>query len=482
MSLRDFLSILYRRKSVVMLSVLIVVVVVAISNLRTTPVYTASAKLRVSAGGVGSADASSLAMNLDRVMSTYIDLATSRPVLEEMALRLDLKGGPPLKDRVKAEIVPTTELIMLSIDDFDPALARDEANTLAKVLTERSVAFYVGSVKTTQEVLNQQLAEIGQELDDARARYTKDNIPPSIELKQNTYASLLQQYEQGRLSEAARANILSVVEPAVAPDSPSKPRTAQNLALGAAIGLITGFGLLLLFENLDTRLYSVEQITKVVELTPLGSIPTDRRLRHCDRYNSDSREGAAFRRLLVNILAHNAGQPLRTLLVTSASANEGKSTVVGNLACAMTRSGQRVIVVDGDFRSPSMHRLFGLSNRIGLSNVLMGEVDVREAIQTSSTDGIALLASGPSRGDAPERHHLGNITKVLEHLAQQFDIVLLDGPDLLSEPDVALLASWVQGVLLVVALARSREDTLRSARRQLTDVKARLIGVVLNRA
>ncbi len=463
----------------VVLSTLIVLTIVTIGTMQTLPTYTASVKLRVSAGGSGS---SSLITDFDRVINTYADLAASRPVLSELTQRLGLGDPTGLEKRVKVELILNTELMKLSVTDADPDSAKDKANTLADILTERSLEYFVGSAKATQQILNQQLAEIGQELDEARARYSKENIPPSIELKQNTYASLLQQYEEGRISEASRANILTVVEPAVTPDAPSSPRTARNLAMGAAVGLLAGVALALIFENLDTRLYSVEQIEKTLEQAPLGAIPTARRLRHCDRSGGNSREDVAFRRLLVSIYAQSSGKPLRTLLVTSAAADEGKSIVVGNLARAMAQAGQRVIVVDCHFRAPALHGIFGLPNKVGLSNVLSGEVDAADAIQVTKGDArVAVLTSGPPIAPAVAWQHLGNVAALLENLSNQFDVVLADGPDLLSEADAAMLASRVNAVLLVVGLARSKAESLRAARKQLNEVRARQIGVVVNR-
>jgi len=189
-------------------------------------------------------------------------------------------------------------------------------------------------------------------------------------MKQATYAALVEQYEQVRVREAMRANMLSVVEPAVDPQPPSKTRQALKIVMGSMVGLAGGVGLAFLLENLDTTLYTTEQIAEAAALSALGKIPTARRKPPSAFFNGNSPQGEAFRRLRANVLALDQDVTLRTLLVTSAEPREGKSTVVANLAFAIARSGRKVIVVDADLRLPTLHKIFGLSNETGLSSVL----------------------------------------------------------------------------------------------------------------
>jgi succinoglycan biosynthesis transport protein ExoP len=292
---------------------------------------------------------------------------------------------------------------------------------------------------------------------------------------------LLEQYERARVTEAMRANTVSIVEPAVVPQAPSKPRKKLNIALGVMVGLASGVGLVFLFENLDTTLYTTEQIEEATELSVLGKIPTARRQRQIVFFNGDSPQGEAFGRLRTHIFTLDHDAPLQTLLVTSAEPREGKSTVVANLALAIAQSGQRVIVVDGDLRRPTVHKIFDLSNEIGLSSVLKQEATLDEALQGGKTPGVKVLTSGPLPPNPAELLDSPQMTALIEQLVQQFDMVLLDSPSLMAVTDAAVLAPTVDSVVLVIGRAQARQEAVQTACQQLANVKTRWV-LVVNRA
>jgi len=293
---------------------------------------------------------------------------------------------------------------------------------------------------------------------------------------------LLEQYEQARLREAMQANMLSIVEPAVAPRTPSKPRKELNIALGFVAGLVGGICLSFLFENLDTTLYATEQIREVTELPVIGKIPTAGRRQQVALFNGHSPQREAFRRLRTNIFTLDHDAPPRALLVTSAEPREGKSTIAANLALAIAQSGRNVIVVDGDLRKPTLHRAFDLSNEIGLSSVLKQEATLDQAVQDSRIPGVQVLTSGPLPPNPAELIDSPGMTGLIEQLARRCDMILLDAPSILAVTDAAVLASATDGVVLVVGRTQARREAVQAACRHLADVKARLIGVVVNRA
>jgi succinoglycan biosynthesis transport protein ExoP len=490
MELRHYIAILWRRKWVIAVTLVVTVTVVVIGTLLATPTYAASTTLRVLTTTSGSVDWVDYdIMYADRLMSTYANVATSGPVLEELVRRLGLDEPP----QIETEILANTELMQITVEDSNPILAREAANALAEILVAQSRELYTGGGRTAQEILSEQLAQIEDELNQARRQYESlvaqspedsERIAAAsraIALKEETYTMLLEQYERARIREAMRANILSVVEPAVAPQAPSKPRKELNIALGFMVGLAGGVGLAFLFENLDTTLYTTEQIERVTELSTLGKIPIARRQRQVI-FNGDSPQAEALRRLRTNIFALDHDAPLRTLLVTSAEPREGKSTIVANLAFAIAQSGRTVIVVDGDLRRPTLHRIFDLSNEMGLSSILNRDVTLDEAMQDSNVPGVQVLTSGPLPPDPAELLGSPQMTALIEQLAQQFDMVLLDTPSFLAVTDAAVLAPAVDGVVLIVGRAQAQREAVLAARQQLADVKAIAVGVVVNRA
>jgi len=494
--LGTYLAILWRRKWVIALTLAVTVTVVVVGTFMMTPTYTASATLRVATAAGATLDYTHY-MYAERLMNTYAEIATSGPMLEELAHRLGLDKPP----QIKVEIIANTELMHITVEDRDPILAQEAANTLAEILIAQSTELYSGGGRSAQEILGQQLAQIERELDQARGEYESlvaqspqdsERIAAAsraIALKEQTYTVLLEQYEQARIREALRANTLSVVEPAVVPEAPSKPRRVLNIALGFMVGLAGGTGLAFLFENLDTTLYTTQQIEQVTALSTLGKIPTAGRQQRTPFFNGNSPQGEALRRLRINIFALDHDPSLQTLLVTSAGPGEGKSTIVANLALAIAqsewanchRSGRKVIVVDADLRRPALHKIFSLPNEMGLSSVLNQQVTLDEAVQ-DSFPGVWVLTSGPLPPNPAELLGSPQMAALIEQLAQQFDVVLLDTPSLLAVSDAAVLTATVDGVVLVVERAQARREAVQATLQHLADVKARCVGVVVNRA
>ncbi len=492
MELRTYLGILWRRKWVIIITLVVTVTLTLIGTLMATPKYVASTTLRVMTVSSGSfLSVRYDTQYTDRLMNTYAKIAISGSILQELMQKLQIDHLP----KIEVEIIAHTELVKITVEDPDPTLASGAANALAQILIDQSrkLLYTVGG-RTAQQILSEQLAQAGNELDEARREYDwlATQFPEdservigakrSITLKENTYAMILEQYEQARIREAMLANPVSVVEPAVVPRSPAKPRKKLNLALGFMVGLVGGVGLAFLFENLDTTLYVTEQIEEITELPVLAKVPVAKRHRQIALFSSSSLQGEAFRRLRTNIFTIGHDMSLNTLLVTSAEAGEGKSTVVANLAFAIAQSGRNVIAVDGDLRRPTLHKAFDLFNEVGLSSVLRQEASFDEAVQDSKIPGIQVLTSGPLPLNPAELLGSPQMVALLEQLAQQFDMVLLDTPALLAVTDAAVLAPMVDGVVLVVGRAQVRQERAWAARQQLAGVKANSIGVVVNRA
>jgi len=488
--LRTYLTIIWRRKWVIVATVVVTMLVIIIGTLLTTPTYLASTTLRIKTPIGGAINW--LDYNItyaDRLMNTYAEIATSSPTMEKVAQRLNLNQLP----QVSVKVLPNTELMKIVVEDANPSLTASVANTLAEILVTQDQEQSSSNGMTTREILSAQLAQVEEELNQARQTYEKlsaqlpEDAEPvtaasySIELKQQTYATLLEQYEQARVREAMQANTLSVVEPAVTPLTPSEPHKVINIALGLMVGLAGGLGLAFVLESLDTRLYTSKQIEAVTELPALGQIPTVKKVKQFTLLNGNSPQGEAFRYLRTNILTPDLNVPLQTLLITSTEPAEGKSTVVANLALTTAQFGRKVISIDCDLRRPTLHRIFDLPNKTGLSDVLKGETTLDRAIQSSKLSGVKVLTTGPLPSNPVELLGSIQMTTLLKQLKQQFDLVLLDTPALSAVVDAAVLAPTVDGVLLVVGCGQTLQEAVQAAHRQLVAVKAKLIGVVVNR-
>jgi len=186
----------------------------------------------------------------------------------------------------------------------------------------------------------------------------------------------------------------------------------------------------------------------------------------------------AYRRLRTNLEFASLDKPLRTLLVTSAGPDEGKSITLANLAVSIAQAGRRVILVDSDLRHPRLHEIFGLDNRDGLTTIVRrGSGDV--PLQESGVDGLLVLPSGPLPEIPADLIASPGMESLIARLREQADIVLFDAPPVVTVTDAAVLASKVDGVLLVINAGRTRREYAQRAKSLLEKVHARLVGAVL---
>lgn len=487
MRLTDLLAILWGRKWVIIATVAATVTVITISTFLAVPQYKATITLRVATAAEGSVISTDYRY-ADRLLNTYTNIVTSRPILEELAKRIGRTNAP----KISVEILPDTELIRITLEDSDPVLAAEGANVLGRILIDKSKELYSGGGKSIQEILSDQLTQIEAELSQAQVELEKlvsespgdseriEAASRSIELKQETYARILEQYEEARVRDAIRANIISVVEPAVVPETPFKPRKFLAIMLGFLVGIMGGLALAFSLEYQDKTLYTTEQIEAATTSPTLGSIPTLNNWLESPIHGTSF--GEAFRRLRTQILASNPEVPIRTLLITSAEIGEGKSVIAANLAFSLAQSGKEVILVDCDLRKPSLDKIFSLQNKVGLSSVLKKYAEVEEVVQNSKAPGLKVVTSGPLLTKSTELLGSSQMSSIIQELGEWFDIVLLDTPSFLAVTDAALLSPQVDGVVLVIGRGQTREKTLKTAEKQLADVHAKLIGIVINRA
>lgn len=187
----------------------------------------------------------------------------------------------------------------------------------------------------------------------------------------------------------------------------------------------------------------------------------------------------AFRVLRTNLQFAGLDQPLQSVVITSATPGEGKSTTAANLAVACAQSGMSVCLLDADLRRPTLHRLFRVPNWRGLTTALIGEGGLDAALQPGGVEGLTLLTSGPLPPNPAEMLGSGQMTQLLAELERRFDLVVIDTPPVLAVTDAAVLAPRVHGVLLVVRSGQVPRQQVARARDALAAVQARLLGVVL---
>jgi len=196
--------------------------------------------------------------------------------------------------------------------------------------------------------------------------------------------------------------------------------------------------------------------------------------------NPMSHISEAYRTLKTNIQFSKWDETLRTIVVTSTLAGEGKTTTICNLAISYAKEGKKVLLIDGDMRKPTIHRIFSINNRIGLSNVLANQYTVSEVIRSSSIDNLNILPSGPIPPNPVELLSSPNLTVMLKDIRESYDMILIDTPPILSVADGLIISSLSDGVVLVVQAGKVKRQLIIKSKEKLEYVKAPILGAVLN--
>ncbi len=301
---------------------------------------------------------------------------------------------------------------------------------------------------------------------------------------QQSYNSLFQSYQSVLLAEAQATSTIVIKNPAVPNRIPIAPQPLRNALLAAVVGLMVAAGIIFLIEFLDDTIRDPQEITRRYGIPILGMIVS---------YKSSAGEALvtvrhprspiseAFRSLRTNLQFAGVETPLRTLLVTSPSPSDGKTTIVANLASVIAQSGRNVVIVDADLRRPRIHKMFQLSNRVGLTDQFIRTQDRFDgSLKSTEVANLHAITSGNLPPNPSELLSSGRMSEILKLLSKQFNTVIIDSPPTLLVTDAMVLAQRVDGVLLVVKPSVTKWASLRQAIEQLQRVKANLLGIVVN--
>ena len=282
------------------------------------------------------------------------------------------------------------------------------------------------------------------------------------------------------LREKAHHATATIIERAQPPSEPIRPKRLQGILFACLIGLFTGVCLALLQEFLDDRINSVEDAGRVLALPSLGHVPA---LSAEDAHLMPQMKGLdpaseSYRVLRTNIHFVSVDAPLRTLLVTSSNPGEGKTTTAANLAFAMAMDGKKVILVDTDLRRPSLHKLLDLPALPGLTDVLLGHaaLEPREVMP-----GLSVLVAGSTPPNPGELLNSRTFRNLVETLAQQADIVIFDSAPVLVAADSVILASQMDGTIMVVETGMTKKGSAKRALDLLKQARATVLGIAYNK-
>lgn len=319
---------------------------------------------------------------------------------------------------------------------------------------------------------------------DLRGRSVRYNIlQREVETSRTLLDGLLQRYKEISVAGGVTANNISIVDRAVAPDTPSKPNPLINMALAAAMGLGCAVLGAFIMEALDESLTTPEDVESKLGVPVLGAIPQLAKGMTPQEALADIRSSfsEAYYSLRTALQFSTADGVPRSLLVTSARPSEGKSTTALAIAQNLARVGARVLLVDADLRNPSLHKNEAVDNSRGLSNLLSGSTDLAGAVQPSRDKNLFLIPCGPLPPNPAELLGGARVHAFLEKAQAEFDVVVLDAPPVLGLADAPVLASQVEGTVFVVESKGARRGQARGALKRLAMSNARVLGAVLTK-
>jgi len=464
-------------------------------SLRTTPVYEAATTLLVNEAPVAKSIDYTSILTSERLARTYAELLTKKPVMEAVIERMELEMGVnDLLEVVKVQLVRDTQLIELKVEHTNPVLAADIANGIVEVFSEQNIELQISRFATSKQNLQAQLKELEAQMQQATEKLedlgdspedlaSRQALEVSLAQTRETYNYILQSYEQIRVAEASSTSNLVQVEPASPPERPVRPRLMLNTVLAALIGLVLALVFIFLTELIDDSLKTPEEVTRHLGLPILGLIASHTTEDGQPVVLSQPRSpvAEAFRSLRTNIEFTSVDRPLTSLMITSASPSEGKSTVTVNLAAVLAQGGRQVLVIDADLRRPQIHQKLDLPNRLGLTSLFVQPVlAVKAIIQNTSSAGLFAITAGDQPPNPAELLGSEKMGEILEDVRRRVDLAVIDSPPVNAVTDAVVLAPRVDGVLLVIKPGETRLAFVKQAVDQLQRSGARLLGVVLN--
>jgi capsular exopolysaccharide synthesis family protein len=315
-----------------------------------------------------------------------------------------------------------------------------------------------------------------------------DRIKRESDNNQRLYDLVLKRLKDTELSGMLRTNNVRVLDAARPSFGPLRPNVRNNLLLGLLLGLAGGIGLAFLLDQLDNTIKSQADLEEKVGIPFLGVLPhvsVDKAAppAELDLYvfrHPKSSAAEACRAIRTNLLFMSPDRALRTILVTSSGPREGKSTSAIATGIAMAQSGSRVLLVDTDMRRPRLHRALGVANERGVSSVLVGDADLETVVKSTEVPGLFVIPSGPIPPNPAELFHTEVFKEFVAEVARRYDRIIFDSPPVNAVADPVVLATQVDGTVLVVRASSTPKALIRRAIRILTDVQARVFGAVLN--
>lgn len=430
MELREYISILRKYWSLVVVTTLLGLAVGFGYSMLATPEYQSRTQLYVSvrSDSGGTVDLVQGANYSRQIVNSYVTVVNTSVVLDPVVDKLGLDmTGAELSSNISANTPTDSALIDITATRSSP----------------------------------EQAALIANEVGESFKRVVQTQLEPE--------------------SQGASPVNLTTTQSALVPQSPVSPKILINLVLGVIVGLAAGIGIAILRTVLDRRIHTVEEIVKITEKPLLGEIiddPEVEKNRLIVSSQPHSPRAESFRALRTNLQFLDVGEQKRVFVVSSSKPSEGKSTTSLNLSATLSQTGSSVVIVEGDLRLPTFSKYLGIEGGAGLTDVLIGRAELIDVLQRWGRDPLYVLPAGRIPPNPSELLGSTEMNETIKTLQEQFDYVIIDAPPVLAVTDAVLLEKLATGLLMVVATGSTTKLELENSLQVLDVAGSNVLGVV----
>lgn len=427
-----------------------------------------------------------------------------------------------LNDRLVQLMLNRDSLLLIYTEEFPQVVEINKqiteivTNMRAQLASQKvSLAATIKDLKKKINAMESQIKVLPQKgLELAR-------LEQDVGVNREVYTLLEKKYQEALIKEAEKIEEVQIVKPALEPDTPiNPPMTTATGAVGIVIGLIMGILFAFVVETFDTSVGDIEEIEQLTGVNVLGMIPhftaqeimatIHEELSHkvddrmagkytniVSHFAPKSTLAETYRTLRTNLSFTGIESDMKVIVITSSSPKEGKTTVATNLAITLAQAGNRTLLIDGDMRKPTIASIFDLDQIPGLSDVILGNYTLEDSIRgftdiimggismddlliTPGMDNLYLLTSGTMPPNPAEMVSSNRLAELVQQVRSQYDFVVIDAPPLLIAADSTIYGSIADGVILIYRVGKIGRAILKRAKAQLDNVKATVIGIVLN--
>jgi len=451
--------------------------------------------------------------------------AESQPLTSKNSFYFE-EASPPYKalnDKLVSYMVDRDTLLLTYTDNFPQiqAIRSQVRDTLTGMRIQ--LRLQKNNLLENQRILKRQIAALEEQFKQLPEKGLElAKLEREMTINREVYTLLEKKYQEILIAEAEKIEEVKIVKPALEPGGPiNPPKIGNNAAIGTLMGLILGVVFAFLIETFDTSIGAIEEVEDFLGVHVLGVIPfvgqeeirlllsddqgkltvdetkLPRYLRMVSHFVPSSTLSESYKSFRTSINFVCMEKNLKTIVLTSSSPGEGKTSTIVNLALTMAQTGHRVLLIDGDLRRPVIAGLFGIEQTPGLTDVIMGnyewrnvvknisdfmmgQMTVEEIIATPGMDNLNIITSGTHAPNPAEIIGSKSITEFMRQVRAEYDMVLVDAPPVLAATDAALWSSQVDATVLVYQVGKVARGALKRAKMQLDAIKTNIIGVVLN--